>query len=407
MDTAQSASRLETKTVVAYLVVYQARGDEIHWRPVLYVSCILHIEFDLYLRLVYPLSVGGLIDLPTAKSLRTGPGVLGLYVDGFPQHITAKLKGWADYCGVSPTHIPGYWLHESKSTLVMGEKPRLNPDLSVKREKVLLFFHGGGYVTYSAHPDSPTSLIPRSIITSCSNASINIARSFNLEYRLSTHDPKPRENPFPAALLDALAGYAYLVNDVGFNATDIIIIGDSAGGNLALALTRYLVEEDTNLAPPGALLLLSPWADMGHSHKENPQGSPYANRASDFLTPPVRLPGGGIRADYTILAFTGPQGVEFAGTNPYISPASLYLRDEDVSFKNFPPTFITCGGGELFVDQIRTLARRMKSQMGDKVVYHEADDAIHDYVGFEWQEPQRTTTLFRIAHWVASIQEDH
>lgn len=232
-----------------------------------------------------------------------------------------------------------------------------------------------------------------------------MTRSFNLEYRLSTHDPNPRENPFPAALLDALAGYAYLINDVGFDAADIIVVGDSAGGNLALALTRYLVEEGANvkLSPPGAVILLSPWADMGHSHKQDPQGSPYTNVASDFLTPPVRLPGGGIHADYTILAFTGPHGVEFAGTNPYISPASLYLQDEEVSFKNFPPTFITCGGGELFLDQIRTLARRMKNEMGDRVIYHEADDAIHVFVGFEWQEPQRTNSLTEIARWVAKL----
>ena len=45
-----------------------------------------------------------------------------------------------------------------------------------------------------------------------------------------------------AALIDALAGYNYLVNTVGFHPTRIILEGDSAGGNLALALTRYLLE---------------------------------------------------------------------------------------------------------------------------------------------------------------------
>ncbi len=285
----------------------------------------------------------------------------------------------------------------------MGEKPQLASGLSHKGEKVLFFLHGGGYVILSAHPDSSTSLIPRSIIAHCANASANVNRSFNLEYRLSTHDPKPRENPFPAALLDALAGYAYLIDEVGFEPADIIVVGDSAGGNLALALVRYLIEEDTKLAPPGALILLSPWADMGNSHKEDPLGSPYTNQNSDFLTPPVRLPGGGIYADYTVLAFTGPHGVDFAGNTPFISPASLYLKDDEVSFENFPPTFITCGGGELFVDQIRTLARRMKNEMGGKVVYYEADDAIHDYIGIDWQEPQRTKTLVEIARWVANL----
>lgn len=281
----------------------------------------------------------------------------------------------------------------------MGEKPQLEPGISHKKEKVLLFFHGGGYIVLSAHPDSSTSLIPRSIIAHCANASANVKRSFNLEYRLSN----PQENPFPAVLLDALAGYAYLINEVGFDAADIIITGDSAGGNLALALTRYLIEVDTKLAPPGGLLLLSPWADMGTSHKEDPLATYYTHQISDFLNSPVRLPGGGIRPDYAASVFTGPHGIKFADTNPFISPASLYLRDEEVSFKNFPPTFITCGSAELFVDQIRTLVGRMKKEMGEKVVYYEAEDAIHDYIGFEWQEPQRTDTLVEIGRWVANI----
>ncbi len=165
----------------------------------------------------------------------------------------------------------------------MGEKPQLASGLSHKGEKVLLFLHGGGYVILSAHPDSSTSQIPRSIIAHCANASANVNRSFNLEYRLSTHDPKPRENPFPAALLDALAGYAYLIDEVGFEPADIIVVGDSAGGNLALALVRYLIEEDTKLAPPGALILLSPWADMGNSHKEK-------IRSESLYQPEFRLP---------------------------------------------------------------------------------------------------------------------
>ncbi|KLO05516.1 alpha/beta-hydrolase [Schizopora paradoxa] len=346
--------------------------------------------------------VGPLDDLPDAKALRAGPGVLGLYVDGVPQYITAKLKAWADLAGVSPVRIPGYWLHNPGSKLVMGEKPQVRSGDS-KREKVLFSLHGGGYIVLSAHPDSFTSKIPRSVLAHCANISTNVMRSFNIEYRLSSYDPNPRENPFPAALLEAIAGYAYLVDEVGFDGADIIITGDSAGGNLALALTKYLIEENTKLPPPGALLLLSPWTDLGNSHKDDPMATYYTHKESDILHPPVRLPDGKIQPDYAVTSYTGPHGVEFAGANPYISPASLYLKDEEVSFKDFPPTFITCGGAELFVDQIKDLVRRMKSQMGEKVVYYEAEDAIHDYIAFDWQEPQRSETLVEIARWVTSL----
>ncbi len=151
---------------------------------------------------------------------------------------------------------------------------------------------------------------------------------------------RPRENPFPAALLDALAGYAYLIDEVGFEPADIIVVGDSAGGNLALALVRYLIEEDTKLAPPGALILLSPWADMGNSHKEDPLGSPYTNQNSDFPNSPRALARGlefmPTIPSWPLRALTAS---DFAGNTPFISPASLYLKDDEVSFENFPTHF--------------------------------------------------------------------
>ena len=48
-------------------------------------------------------------------------------------------------------------------------------------------------------------------------------------------------NPFPAALLDAISCHHYLLHDMGFQAQDIILGGDSAGGFLAVALARNLV----------------------------------------------------------------------------------------------------------------------------------------------------------------------
>ncbi len=296
-------------------------------------------------------------------------------------------------------HQPG-----DSEPIVMGQKPALG-------EKVLLYFHGGGYVILSAHPDSPTSYIARSVVEHCAFAGANVRRIFNLEYRLSSHDPSPRENPFPAALLDALAGYAYLVNEVGFHPSNIIVGGDSAGGNLALALTRYLIEMQTRpeippeekFEPPFAMILLSPWADISTSHGNSAQSTSVSNARSDFLIPTAKLRDGSYEADYELRAYAGIHGVAIAETNKYISPASLALRDEDVSFKGFPPTFIASGSGELLLDQIQTLVKRMQRDIGDKVVYYEAGDAIHDFIGFPWQEPQRTNALEQIGKWMLNL----
>ena len=72
---------------------------------------------------------------------------------------------------------------------------------------------------------------------------------------------------FLIALVDAMAGYNYLVNDIGYISVNIIIKGDSAGMNLTQALMRYLLKNKlSNLPPPGGLILICPWTDLGLSH---------------------------------------------------------------------------------------------------------------------------------------------
>jgi len=45
----------------------------------------------------------------------------------------------------------------------------------------------------------------------------------------------------------------------------------------------------------------------------------------------------------------------------------------------------------------------MQRDLGDKVIYYEAKDAIHDFIGFPWQEPQRTNTLEEIGKWMSNL----
>jgi acetyl esterase/lipase len=234
----------------------------------------------------------------------------------------------------------------------------------------------------------------------------SVKRVFAPEYRLASAEPFGDANPFPAALLDALAGYLYLVNGVGFSPTDIILEGDSAGGNLAYALTRYLGEYRGIFglpAPPGALLLLSPWADVSESHQNIPGGSASTLIQSDTLGDPAEV------LNYSLRALTGPHGLEAAQINPYFSPASLH-PDLVVDFKRFPRTFLVAGGAEVLLDQLRTLRDRMIKEMGEgnglseeegKVRYYEPPDAVHDYLVFPWHEPEVTDTLKAIAEWIS------
>jgi acetyl esterase/lipase len=72
---------------------------------------------------------------------------------------------------------------------------------------------------------------------------------------------------YPAALEDALRAWAWLL-DHKYRAQDILVAGDSAGGNLALALTLKLREMGAET--PNALILMSPWTDMTGGTRRGP-----------------------------------------------------------------------------------------------------------------------------------------
>jgi acetyl esterase/lipase len=309
--------------------------------------------------------------------------------------VVGKLKQWAEYAKVEPIRIPGYWIHKTGTVFRMGARPQPG-------EKVVLALHGGAYIRLSAHPYDPPAEIARSLLKHV----VSVQRVFAPEYRLSSAEPFGAAHPFPTALLDALAGYLYLVNGVGFSPSDVIIEGDSAGGNLATALTRYLTEYIGTPglpAPPCALLLLSPWADLSNSHNRIPGGSATTFVESDVLGNPDET------LEYPLLAFTGPHGIDAAQTNPYISPASLH-PDLVVDFKKFPRAFLVAGGAEVLLDQIHTLRDRMVKDMGEgngvmqdegRLQYHEPRDAVHAYLMFSWHEPEVTKTLKAIAEWIS------
>ncbi|THH11463.1 hypothetical protein EW146_g8027 [Bondarzewia mesenterica] len=333
-----------------------------------------------------------------------GIDVKHVWVDPVPHLLTKQMAAWASMAGVEPISIPGYWMDKTDMDTYIGAPPQPG-------EKVVYVLHGGGYIRLSASPKDPIANIARGLLEHCAP----VHRVFAIEYRLSMAHPDPPCNPFPAALVDALAGYVYLIEKVGFQPEDIIVSGDSAGGNLALGLVRYLVEsagwtstvktkegsEGVTVSmppPPGGVLLFSPLADMSGSDVV-PGGSPYKHYDSDYL-----LPYDHPAAEYVRVAFLGPLYTPESLKNRYISPACDDLDTEESSFKGWPRTLVVAGGAEMFTDQIRKLVRKMGKDMGEgngegQVLYHEAPDGAHDFVGLFFHEPERTLAYKVVAKW--------
>ena len=110
--------------------------------------------------------------------------------------------------------------------------------------KALLYLHGGGHVFGSIK--SHRHFVSRLAVAAKATA-------WHIDYRLAP------EHPYPAAIEDALKAYRALLHS-GIAPADLIVGGESAGGNLAAALLLKL--KDEKLPQPAGLYLLSPWLDM-------------------------------------------------------------------------------------------------------------------------------------------------
>lgn len=186
------------------------------------------------------------------------------------------------------------------------------------KKHVILYCHGGGYSTGSR-------LYARTLTTKLAETTSMDVLAF--DYRLAP------EHPYPAACEDAMKAWDYLML-LGYGARDVIVAGDSAGGNLALSLVLKLKEEQRLL--PRGLVLLSPWTDLTAS------GKTHTTRA---LVDPV------LDADY-LRKMTENYAAGRELTDPLISPL---FGD----FEGFPPTYIQVGDNEMLLSDSTMLHKKL------------------------------------------------
>ncbi|KAG8936837.1 hypothetical protein FRC02_010699 [Tulasnella sp. 418] len=229
--------------------------------------------------------------------------------------------------------------------------------------------------------------------------------------------PLSPSNAFPAALLDVIAAYRYLVLECHCPPERILLSGDSTGGALAIGLVRHLgTLADPDLRRPFALFLSSPWVDLSDSHlTNNPSCSIISNANCDIWSDYIvedgmlfRSPMAGL-INYARRSYIGFMEPEVMQHNPFISPASLYLTTPDGLFTGFPRTYIVSAGAEACRDSIRTLRDRLRSDVCKEqddpnwVVYDEYEDAIHDFLAFEFHTPERKEAFQRFARWLDNV----
>ncbi|NLK95830.1 MAG: alpha/beta hydrolase [Clostridiales bacterium] len=206
-------------------------------------------------------------------------------------------------------------------------KMELIKNTSSDSNKVILQLHGGGYVFGLDNSY-------RDIAVRYSKLSMGAA-VLTPDYRVGTI------SPYPAALNDAVEAYKWLIEH-GYKGENIIVVGDSAGGGLALGTVLYL--KDNNIELPAGVITMSAWTNLGCDSES------YKNNVDkDVIFGPIL----GANSDFN------PSDIPYVGNNnikdPYLSP---FYGD----YEGFPKMLMQVGTNELLYDDTINVYEKAKSQ---------------------------------------------
>lgn len=199
----------------------------------------------------------------------------------------------------------------------------------------VLYMHGGGFV-FGVPEDM--DYVARKLCFDNNLAVISI------DYRLAP------ETPFPGAIEDCLKVLEWAcaqANQFGFNSENLFLAGDSAGGNLAMAVA--LKCRELNI-PVARLIALAPWLDM------------FCEQYASYN----RLAPGGIVYDAAFIGFCRGAYTQYEEWKlPLVSP--LYCQTGDL-----PASILIAGDADPLVDQVRVLEKKAADESSEhlRFVYY-------------------------------------
>ncbi len=213
-------------------------------------------------------------------------------------------------------------------------------------EGLLIFFHGGGWVTGDI--DSYTNV--------CRNMANQTKHTvISVDYRLAP------ENPFPKGLEDCYYVTQEIFEKRGIlnvQSDNISLIGDSAGGNLAAAVS--LMARDRGGFSPKKQILIYPATN--YDHGENSPFPSVRENGTDYIMTSQMI------QDYLDLYVKNEEDK----LNPYVAP----ILSEDLSKQ--PETLIITAEFDPLRDEGEAYGEKLR-EFGNKVKIHRVDDTIHGF----------------------------
>jgi acetyl esterase/lipase len=229
-------------------------------------------------------------------------------------------------------------------------------------EKVLLYFHGGGFIFGSAHNQRPLTV---------AFGKAAEMRVLSVDYRLAP------EYPFPAALEDCTKAYQWLLRK-GFKPSNIVIAGDSAGGNLTL--TTILNLRDKGIPLPKGGVCFSPGTNAGSYSLSKGETDPMLADAGIFWWRPAYV------------GIDSPEELE----NPLVSPILADLR-------GLPPLLVQATPPELLFDNAKRFVEKVKAAGGNATL-QTWDGMIHVWqLFFLGVFPEATESIDKAGEWIKKL----
>jgi epsilon-lactone hydrolase len=264
------------------------------------------------------------------------------------EEASNRMAKMPDGVQVTPIHI---------DTLPAGLSAEWILPAQAAKDKVVFYVHGGGYVSGSCNDH-------RAMVAKVVKGSG--VRALLFEYRLAP------EHPFPAALEDTLTAYRWLL-DQGVAPEQIVIVGESAGGGLGLAMLLAL--RDQGMPLPAAAVAMSPSTDLkltGESHR---------TKARVCLSPPGM-------AVVCTKYYTGENDPGL----PWISPLYGDLH-------GLPPLLIYVGEYETLLDDSTRFAEKARAA-GVEVTLRVGAGMFHCYPLMAPLFPEATQALDEICTFI-------
>lgn len=248
--------------------------------------------------------------------------------------------------------IPAEWITSAKL------------DDNEAAQRTILYLHGGSFTGGSI--DTHRSLCG-------SIAHVAQARILLIEYRLAP------EHPFPAALNDALSAYNWLLEN-GLESNRIVLVGDSAGGGLALSSLVAL--RDKGAPMPAAAVGISAITDLACNNE-----TWYTNARYEVVT--------------TAAAARRSIRMYLNGTDPKAPLASPYYAN----LADLPPILLLIGSKEILLYDATRFAHKAH-KAGVDITLEIWKDMIHSWQFAAQFLPEARTAIESISRFIGSHVAD-